>query len=40
MDRFLPQFVDVEIEAVRIIQTGVEVTLGRGGADPPGGGGW
>ena len=40
MDRFLPQFVDVEIEAVRIIPTGVEVTLGRGGADPPVGGGW
>ncbi|HSN68213.1 MAG TPA: hypothetical protein VLV48_03150 [Thermoanaerobaculia bacterium] len=41
VDRFLPEFVDVEIEAVRIIETGVEVTLGRGGADPPGaGGGW
>ena len=35
VDRFLPQFVDVEIEAVRIIDGGVRVTLGRGGADLP-----
>jgi hypothetical protein len=35
VDRFLPRFLDVEIESVRIIQGGVRVALGRGGADLP-----
>ncbi len=35
MDRFLPEFVDVEIDGVRMIPGGVHVTLGRGGADLP-----
>lgn len=40
MDRFLPDFLDVEIESVRLIVDGVHVTLGRGGADLPDGGGF
>ncbi len=39
VDRFLPEFVDVEIEDVRIVAGGVQVTLGRGGADLPDPGG-
>jgi hypothetical protein len=39
VDRFLPDFVDVEIEDVRIVAGGVRVTLGRGGADLPAGAG-
>lgn len=35
LDHFLPSFVDAEIESVRFIADGVEVTLGRGGADLP-----
>ncbi|HEY0590386.1 MAG TPA: hypothetical protein VGF40_01355 [Thermoanaerobaculia bacterium] len=35
VERFLPEFVDVEIEDVRIVAGGVHVTLGRGGADLP-----
>lgn len=35
LDHFLPPFVDAEIESVRFIAGGVEVTLGRGGADLP-----
>lgn len=35
MDRFLPEFLDIEIEDLRIIRGGVRVTLGRGGADLP-----
>jgi hypothetical protein len=35
VDRFLPEFVDVEIESVRIVPGGVRVALGRGGADLP-----
>jgi hypothetical protein len=35
LDRFLPPFVDAEIESVRFLAGGVEVILGRGGADLP-----
>ena len=38
LDRFLPPFVSTEIREVRIIQGGLAVTLGRGGADLPTGG--
>ena len=37
LDRFLPNFVDAEIQRVWIIDGGLAVTLGRGGADLPGG---
>lgn len=40
VERFLPEFVDVEIEDVRLIPGGVHVTLGRGGADLPMNGGF
>lgn len=37
LDRFLPMFVSAEIRKVWIIEGGLAVTLGRGGADiPPG----
>jgi hypothetical protein len=37
LDRFLPPFVDAEIQKIWIIDGGLAVTLGRGGADlPPG----
>lgn len=38
LDRFLPTFVDAEIRSIRIIDGGLAVTLGRGGADLPEGG--
>lgn len=38
LDRFLPPFVSAEIQKIWIIDGGLAVTLGRGGADlPPGG---
>src|SRR5260370_25207200 len=37
LDRFLPNFVDAEIHHVWIIDGGLAVTLGRGGADLPAG---
>ena len=37
LDRFLPPFIDAEIRSIWIIDGGLAVTLGRGGADlPPG----
>ena len=33
LDRFLPSFVDAEIQRIWIIDGGLAVTLGRGGAD-------
>jgi len=35
LDRFLPNFIDAEIQRVWIIDGGLAVTLGRGGADLP-----
>lgn len=35
LDQFLPNFVDAEIQRVWIIDGGLAVTLGRGGADLP-----
>ncbi len=35
LDRFLPTFIDAEIRNVRIVDGGLAVTLGRGGADLP-----
>jgi len=35
LDRFLPQFVDAEVQGIWIIDGGLAVTLGRGGADLP-----
>lgn len=35
LDRFLPTFVDAEIRKIWIIDGGLAVTLGRGGADLP-----
>lgn len=35
LDRFLPNFVDAEIQRVWIIDGGLAVTLGKGGADLP-----
>jgi hypothetical protein len=35
LDRFLPTFIDAEIQKVWIIDGGLAVTLGRGGADLP-----
>ena len=37
LDRFLPNFMDAEIQSVWIIDGGLAVTLGRGGADLPAG---
>ena len=38
LDRFLPQFVAADIQKIWIIDGGLAVTLGRGGADLPAGG--
>jgi hypothetical protein len=35
LDRFLPTFVDADIREIRIIDGGLAVTLGEGGADLP-----
>jgi hypothetical protein len=35
LDRFLPKFVTADIQRVWIVEGGLAVTLGRGGADPP-----
>lgn len=35
LDRFLPTFVDVEISEIRIVDGGLAVRLGSGGADLP-----
>jgi hypothetical protein len=35
LDRFLPPFVSTEIQKIWIIEGGLAVTLGRGGADLP-----
>lgn len=35
LDRFLPTFVDVEISEIRIVEGGLMVRLGSGGADLP-----
>lgn len=43
LDRFLPTFVDVEVTEIHIIDGGIAVRLGRGGADmpvPSGGDSW
>ena len=37
LDRFLPSFVDATIREIRIIDGGLAVSLGKGGADLPGG---
>lgn len=37
LDRFLPPFVAADIQKIWIIDGGLAVTLGRGGADLPGG---
>lgn len=39
LDRFLPPFVSADIQKIWIIDGGLAVTLGRGGADIPQGGG-
>ncbi|MEO8379508.1 MAG: hypothetical protein ABI779_07570 [Acidobacteriota bacterium] len=38
MDRFLPSFVAADLQKIWIIEGGLAVTLGRGGADLPVGG--
>lgn len=35
LDRFLPPFVSADVQKIWIIDGGLAVTLGRGGADPP-----
>ena len=35
LDRFLPSFVSADVQKIWIIDGGLAVTLGRGGADPP-----
>ena len=35
LDRFLPPFIDVDLQKVWIVDGGLAVTLGRGGADLP-----
>ena len=35
LDRFLPTFIDADIQKIWIIDGGLAVTLGRGGADLP-----
>ncbi|HVT05108.1 MAG TPA: hypothetical protein VHL58_17225 [Thermoanaerobaculia bacterium] len=38
LDRFLPTFLDVDVRHIEIIEGGIGVALGQGGADiPPGG---
>ncbi len=39
LDRFLPPFVTADIQSIWIIEGGLAITLGRGGADLPGPGG-
>ena len=39
LDRFLPTFVDAAIREIRIVDGGLAVALGAGGADPPPSGG-
>ena len=38
LDRFLPPFISADIQKIWIIDGGLAVTLGRGGADLPAGG--
>lgn len=38
LDRFLPSFVSADVQKIWIIDGGLAVTLGRGGADLPAGG--
>ena len=38
LDRFLPPFVSADIQKIWIIEGGLAVTLGKGGADLPSGG--
>jgi hypothetical protein len=38
LDRFLPPFVSADVQKIWIIEGGLAVTLGRGGADLPAGG--
>ena len=35
VDRFLPTFVDVKIENIEIVEGGLAVRIGAGGATPP-----
>ena len=35
LDRFLPPFVDVDIQQIRLVAGGIAVRLGPGGVDPP-----
>ena len=35
LDRFLPSFVSADVQKIWIIDGGLAITLGRGGADPP-----
>jgi hypothetical protein len=35
LDRFLPSFIDAEVQKIWIVDGGLAVTLGRGGADLP-----
>lgn len=35
LDRFLPTFIDAEVEEVRVVAGGLIVRIGPGGADPP-----
>ena len=35
LDQFLPIFIDAEVQRIWIIEGGLALTLGRGGADPP-----
>src|ERR1043165_5151550 len=39
LDRFLPTFIDADIREIRIVDGGLAVTLGEGGADLPTSGG-
>jgi hypothetical protein len=34
-ERFLPPFVDLSFESIRIVHDGLDVLLGPGGANPP-----
>jgi hypothetical protein len=34
-ERFLPPFIDLSFDSIRIVRNGLEVVLGPGGADPP-----
>ncbi len=34
-ERFLPPFIDLSFESIRIVRDGLEMLLGPGGADPP-----